>query len=1063
MTVAEITGIPEQGQLVDVRQRRYVVVDVAQNTLPPDIHRQGSFTRLPSTHHVVTLSSIEDDGLGEELQVIWEIEPGAEIIEKPALPLPTGFDTPARLEAFLNAVRWGASSSADVRALQAPFRSGIEIEDYQLDPVVRAIQMPRVNLLIADDVGLGKTIEAGLVAQELIVRHRAQKILIVCPAALQIQWQDQMRAKFGLEFRIIDSALMKSLRRERGLHVNPWTHYPRLITSIDYLKQERMLRLMSEALPAEGESAYPRRFDLLIVDEAHNIAPSGRGKYATDSQRTLAIRRLTPHFEHKLFLSATPHNGYQESFTALLELLDNQRFARGVQPDPVQLHSIMVRRLKSEFKDWAGKALFPKRELVPLEVEYSPEERQTHRWLKEYTHLRLEKAADDAERYATEFTLKLLKKRLLSSPEAFAITLEQHENSLANAKKRSAITARPAAGILRRQLEGFDEESDNDEDLEEAASEALATAAPLFRPPSSEEKALLNSMRQWADNARNQLDRKAARLVNWLNEHIRPGGKWSNERVIIFTEYRATQKWLTNQLAAYGFAAGNRMLSLYGGMTSEEREEIKAAFQADPADSSVRILLATDAASEGIDLQNYCSRLIHYEIPWNPNRMEQRNGRVDRHGQRAPQVNIYHFAGSAYKHFQGDDLPVGELEADLEFLMRAVRKVEAIREDLGKVGPVIATQVEEAMLGQRHRLDTRQAEQQASPIRALLKLEQKIQKEVERLHEQLQESRRSLDLTPENIQTAVEVALELAGQPPLRKETLHDPHGKLPPIEVFYLPPLKGSWAVCTRGLEHPFTGEIRPVVFDYELVKGRDDVVLAHLNHALVAMSLRLLRAQVWGADTQLRLNRVTACIVPDSVLSTPAVIAHARLLVTGGDSQRLHEELLTAGGQIRQGHFAAISQAETVRLLDKVSSQPVSAEVEKTLQELWEKLQVPLYTALETRLEERRAGLFKQLHEREAKEKRDIQTILLELKKNIESEMKPLLGNRQLVMEGFNTSEREQFERNFSALQTRLNQIPAEVEQEHKVISRRFAEPKFRLFPVAVTFLVPAKLVKG
>ncbi len=171
---------------------------------------RSSFPGNGHGQHLVTLTSVEDDALGEELQVIWELEPGARVIEKvaPAGARPAS-TTPHRLDAFLDAVRWGAVSSADVRALQAPFRSGIDIEDYQLDPVVRAIQMPRVNLLIADDVGLGKTIEAGLVIQELILRHRARRVLVVCPASLQIQWRDQMRDKFGLEFRIVDSDLMQ--------------------------------------------------------------------------------------------------------------------------------------------------------------------------------------------------------------------------------------------------------------------------------------------------------------------------------------------------------------------------------------------------------------------------------------------------------------------------------------------------------------------------------------------------------------------------------------------------------------------------------------------------------------------------------------------------------------------------------------------------------------------------------------------------------------------------------------------------------------------------------------
>ena len=263
---------PELGQIAKIRQRHYVVSDVKQANLPMD----GIHNSIAKPLHIVALSSIEDDGLGETLEVIWEIEPGKHLMERLGLPMVRTLDPPEHLDAFLDAVRWGAVSQADTRVLQAPFRSGIDIEDYQLDPLARAIQMPRVNLLIADDVGLGKTIEAGLVIQELIVRNRARKILIVCPAGLQIHWRDQMQEKFGLDFRIVDSDLIKRLRRDRGIRTNPWTHFPRLITSIDYIKGERSKRLLRDALPAEGESRYPRRFDVLIVDEAHNIAPGGR-------------------------------------------------------------------------------------------------------------------------------------------------------------------------------------------------------------------------------------------------------------------------------------------------------------------------------------------------------------------------------------------------------------------------------------------------------------------------------------------------------------------------------------------------------------------------------------------------------------------------------------------------------------------------------------------------------------------------------------------------------------------------------------------------------------------
>ena len=1062
-------SVPEPGQLVEVRRRRYVVGDIAQSTLPPDIFTTGSGGFRPQ--HLVTLSSVEDDALGEELQVIWEIEPGATAIEKTPLPPPVGFDAPSRLDTFLHAVRWGAASSADVRAIQAPFRSGIDLEDYQLDPVARAIQMPRVNLLIADDVGLGKTIEAGLVAQELIIRHRARRILIVCPAALQVQWHDQMRDKFGLEFRIVDSELMKALRRERGLHVNPWTHFPRLITSIDFLKRERPMRLFSEILPAEGEAIYPRRFDLLILDEAHNAAPSGRGRYATDSLRTLALRRLAPHFEHRLFLSATPHNGYRESFTALLELLDNQRFARGVEADSGQLNAVMVRRLKSELpKRWDGSSRFPKRMIDALEVAYTQRERDVHQLLQQYSQRRIELAreqGDETERYATEFVVKLLKKRLFSSPEAFFLTLGQHENALGQAKRHTSVTRRPGLGILRSRVEQLEEESDNDETLEEAANAALEAATPLFREPDEREQALLAQMRAWAESARHRPDSKAQRLIDWLSATLKPGGQWNDERVIIFTEYRATQNWLYGLLAREGFAekgpdGEKRLLMLYGGMDTREREAIKAAFQANPADAPVRILLATDAASEGIDLQNHCSRLTHYEIPWNPNRLEQRNGRIDRHGQRAPLVNIYHFVSSGYQAVRDEQRPASRLDADLEFLMQAVEKVEAIREDLGNVGPVIAGQVEEAMLGRRRTLDTRRAEENA-PSRRLHAFErkqrEKLAERIAQLYQQLQEGRRELGMTPANIQAVVETALELARQPALQPRLLHDPHGTYPPIEVFYVSELSGSWARCTNGLEHPHTHQKRPIVFDHTLAQGRDDVVLAHLNHSLVTMSLRLLRAEVWTSDEQRKLYRVTARTVPSYMLDTPAVIAHARLLILGGDHQRLHEELIAAGGYLREGRFARMNESQLREALDAGQDRPVSEAMQRRLAEQWERHRDPLALALDARMRERAASLQKTLADRAAQEQRDIRFILTELKENILKELRqPEVV--QLSLAGFSSEERQQFERDLSLLEKRVQQIDSEIAQEVARIAQRFANPQPRLFPVAVTYLVPERL---
>src|SRR5438128_802860 len=433
-----MVSCPEVGQLVVVRKRPFVVIEIVPSAVNPA-------TAGKVTSHLLKLSSVEDDGLGEELDVVWELEPGTSIHEKSTLPEPTTFDDPKHLQAFLDAVRWGAISQSDDRALHSPFRSGIEIDEYQLDPVVRALSMPRVNLLIADDVGLGKTSEAGLVVQEMILRHRVRSVLIVCPSSLQVQWQEEMRDKFGLEFRIIDSEAISNLRRKRGIHVNPWSHFPRLITSIDYLKRERPLRTFRETLPAGDQPTYPRAYDLLIVDEAHNVAPSGRGKYATDSMRTMAIRSLAPHFEHKLFLSATPHNGYRESFAALLELLDSQRFARGVEPEHEQLNAVMVRRLKSELpKKWDGSPRFPQRNIDAITVAYTQQERDIHQLLQQYSQSRIKQAGDASELYATESVVELLNKRLFSSAEAFYATLTQHERSLAQAQRHISVTRRPS-------------------------------------------------------------------------------------------------------------------------------------------------------------------------------------------------------------------------------------------------------------------------------------------------------------------------------------------------------------------------------------------------------------------------------------------------------------------------------------------------------------------------------------------------------------------------------------------------------------------------------------------
>ncbi len=284
---------PKPGALVQVRGQRWVVSTVDEGN---------------DRSTLVTLQSVEDGRYGDTLSVIWEVEPGRRTLPSGSLPEVTQgkFDSPERLAAFLDAVRWGAVASADVKTLQAPFRSGVAIEDYQLEPVARALDAPRVNLLLADDVGLGKTIEAGLVAQELLLRQRGRKILIVCPV-------NAYREVAGRDGREVRSRLHR--HRLRGVRQGP-PHARQCREPVRGLPARD--RVASVAARREGAAASRRgpsagRPHL----SAHVRSPHpGRGAprgpaapkqiYAIDSQQTKLIRRLAQHFTHRLFLSATP-------------------------------------------------------------------------------------------------------------------------------------------------------------------------------------------------------------------------------------------------------------------------------------------------------------------------------------------------------------------------------------------------------------------------------------------------------------------------------------------------------------------------------------------------------------------------------------------------------------------------------------------------------------------------------------------------------------------------------------------------------------------------------------
>lgn len=664
--------------------------------------------------------------------------------------------------------------------------------------------------------------------------------------------------------------------------------------------------------------------------------------------------------------------------------------------------------------------------------------------------MRLAAVGESRYAYGTKFVHILLKKRLFSSPAAFAKTLSKHRETLLSgrAKEKNQLFD---DRILHRAIMKAEEEFANENAAEEAMDEVLAINGELAVPLTVDQKSLLDQLSTWANNAQGVPDSKAQAIIAWINQFLKPNGKWNNKRVILFTEYRDTHAWLQNILAHHGFG-GERLMIMHGGLTQDEREAVKAAFQTSPDHSTVRILLATDAASEGIDLQNYCNYLIHVEIPWNPNVMEQRNGRIDRHGQKEDHVSIWHPAGIGF--MPGDELvnKPGDIVGDFEYLMRAALKINTIREDLGSVGPVIARQIEDAMLGRNSILDTTAAEAKRKQAGKYIAAEKRLNERITMLHTKLLDAQSDFHLAPENIANAVKVALDIAGKPPLKPVVLPGIANGI----AFDVPALAGSWGQALNGLNHPHTGVKRAITFDYAAVKGREDLVLAHLNHRLVQMSLRLLREEIWSLDDVKHLNRVAIKSVAG--LETPTVIVWSRLVITGGDHHRLHEELTVSGGELRNGSFRQISTLREIRqFLEK--AKPLDAVPDATfaiLKERFYQNESSIMRAVEARSKDRLRDLEQTISRRKESEINDIIRILDDLDANIRKELKDP-GLVQMTFGFFNDEEKSQLQKDRNALQTRLERIPGEKEQEKATIEKHYANPQDRTFPVAVIFLVP------
>ncbi len=681
-------SIPRVGMLARVRNRRGIVAGVA----PYD----GETGRL----HLVQVEYKDHDSPHSE-RLLWELEPGRELLEPNRLP--RVHDTspmPAEdFDALLRAARWtaltpyldpGGQELLGRQPVSSPLHSAVRVEDYQLEPLLRALRMPRVNLLIADDVGLGKTVEAGLILKELLLRRRIRRVLVLVPAALRLQWRDELQDKFALSFEVVDRGRTETLRRDLGIDANPWRSFSRIVASCHYLRQPDIQEQFLAA--SQTHDGSPRlAWDLLIVDECHNLMPS---PFGDDSELCQMLRRIAPCFEHRLFLSATPHNGHTRSFTGLLEILDPVRVSQtGELTDRARARvgQLVVRRLKRHLNRASAASRFCTRNPPePLLLHRSRREQA----LSEIFHgfrraVRGAIAAGRARERAGTFAIEILGKRLLSCPTAFADSWYRARDGYARAEQ--AARAATDADVTAAQRSVERESSDDRETEERAGTAAGVVGAWLLNVADSvaaEMTAIDNALEALGFTPEGlptidqtpEVDARFDALSDLIEGLLLlPTGNDStpafrdDERLVVFTEYKTTLDYLERRLRE---RYDSRVLTLFGsggvgGMDDADRNRVREAFN-DP-DSGVRILVATDAASEGLNLHRSARYLLHYDCPWNPSRLEQRNGRLDRYGQ-ARDVTVHHFLS--------DDDP------DLKFLGHVINKANEIREDLGSVNEI---------------------------------------------------------------------------------------------------------------------------------------------------------------------------------------------------------------------------------------------------------------------------------------------------------------------------------------------------------------------------------------
>ena len=1096
---------PEPGGIAFVRQRRYLVEEVSAPLA------EGEAT-------LVGLSCLDDDAQGEPLSVLWEHELDARVIEDDgwSAVAEKGFDDPALFAAYLRTLSWNCVTATNPDLFQAPFRAGIRIDAYQLDPLRKALRLPRVNLFIADDVGLGKTIEAGLIAREMLLRRRIDRIVVACPPSMLEQWRDEMEARFGLAFTILDRAYVTRTRRERGFSVNPWTTHSRFLVSHRLLVDEAYASGLRDWL---GEFA-PQ--SLLILDEAHNAAPSSGARYAIDSQITRAVRDIAPRFEHRLFLSATPHNGHSNSFSALLEILDPQRFCRGVRVLKGQLDEIMVRRLKSDIRALEGG--FPQRAVIQVDIDGLPVDAPDlvlAAKLDVYRREREKRLVDETRSRQTAGALVIggLQKRLLSSIEAFAKTLAVHRKSVESALEkereveevsntliadleRMTACADPDAAIPETAddgggIDGEDGAPDDDGqpdpseiELDDLMTRATAASSGANRTGTraglTRELALVDEMREIAEASRHDADPRIRKIVEWIGDNMCPGlavqagpsPGWNDRRVIVFTEYDDTRRYIERRLGeaiAHTDRASERIATFTGMTSRQRREEIKHAFNTEPHDHPMRILIATDAAREGLNLQRHCRDLFHFDLPWNPSRLDQRNGRIDRKLQPADEVFCRYFV---YAQRPEDRV--------LEVL---VKKADRIREELGSIAKVlegrVAGSIEKEGL-RRDRLDelaafigNLSADDRQETVNDELEdarpRQDKLREELDGLRTRLERSRRHIGIAPRQFRQALSMSLRLAGAPaiieiePDRERETDIPRSFVFPAAAAALARDPGWTAALDTLRERRRRGEsvgewrrradVLPVAFEDTGRLGEKAVQL-HLEHRVARRLLGRFTAQ---GLIHHDLSKACLTTAADAV---PRIVLLGRLAVYGPRAARLHEEIVPVTArwvepERRAGALAPYGRtgeqttlASLQAALDEAGRHGIAEPVRARLAASAQSDIADLLPHLKSRADELVERAKARLADRAEAESRSMTELLMRQRKRIAAAASD--DDIQMTLD-FDPIERRQREADRRAWQRRLDEIETEIETEPQRIADVYAVRAVRVDPLGLVYLWP------